>query len=77
MTATATSQAKSNLTTQRVRIAVVLDAHGTWSAAGGNGMDDEDAAEEAAQMVSTRGVEAVRFIEADVPLPEAAPTIKV
>ena len=67
---------KKNPGTVRVRVAVVVDAHGSWGAAGRSGANDEAAVNAAVENISTNGVEALRFVEADVPLPDV-PTICV
>ena len=61
--------------TVRVRVAVVVDKYGSWRAAGQAGQGDADAIDAAVENALTSGVEAVRFIEADVPLPEKPPTV--
>ncbi len=58
--------------TVRVRIAVAVDEHGNYHAAGWSGSKDEHIGETASEFFeSAEGAEAVHFVEADVPLPES------
>lgn len=57
--------------TARVRIAIIIDSAGNFSVAGWKTAKDEDMVANANDFFEgSNGVEAVRFIEADVPLPD-------
>jgi hypothetical protein len=55
--------------TVRVRIAVAVNQHGHYSADGGRGASDQRLAQNVRQFV--KGLHALHWIEADVPLPLA------
>lgn len=57
--------------TVRVRIAVVVDEKGRYNSAGWNNCDDNYLRASAVESFEPEGMEAVYFIEADVPLPES------
>ena len=63
--------------TVHVRIAVIVDEYGAWSAAGHSGLSDEAARSVAMANGTTNGMESLRFVEADVPLPAAPLTVCV
>ncbi len=62
-------QAKTAPRTVRVRIAVVVNELGAWSASGGSGCTD-DTAKDFALDGMVDGQEHFHFVEADVPLPD-------
>lgn len=65
--------------TVRVRIAVVVDESGDWSAAGSGGLDwatDDPTSVDEAHEAGVAPDGAVRFVEADVPLPVPAVVVE-